>query len=216
MSYLIEKVNNQSQNTNSEISLAVDELSDVSGTLGVDRYLVKTASDWDITTINFSDITLGSLQFNYFGTVTTGSPGIGSSTQFTIGNRFIYRHASGTRYDNGITPRSSIASIAGVGGTSSDWIMSYYVPAGKWLLYTTTPIRRYSSSTMSLQWTDGTNYFGCQIALDDSSKTPDVHVAYVDLSATTEIWLEVMAANQSYLHAAFQHQAVAFNFVKVG
>lgn len=209
------KVQSQEANVNGEINVAVDQLSDFSGTPSANDFCVfGSGTDWTPGALQNTDA--GSNGYSYFGTLTTGSPSIGASSRFDVGNRFIYRKGSGSNYlDALISPNTTVAATAGVGGTSSDWYMSFDVGAGDWLIYTTTPIRPYSSSTMTLQWTDGTNYYGPQLEMNQAFKCPDVHVAYMSLSSTTEVWLRVMASNNSYLHAASQHQAVAFNFLKV-
>lgn len=210
------KVQAQEPDENGQINVAVDQLNDFNGTPSANDYLVfGSGSDWTPGALDSQDI--GSNGYSYFGTTTTGSPSIQASTRFDVGDRFIFRKNSGLNYiDALVSPRTTISSIAGVGGTSPDWYMSFDIDAGDWLIYTTTPIRNYSSSQMTLQWTDGTNYFGPKLELDQNLKCPDIHIAYMSLSSTTEVWLRVMASNNSYLHGASQHQAVAFNFLKVG
>lgn len=210
------KVQSQEPNSNGQINVAIDQLNDFSGTPSESDYLIfGSGTDWEPGAL--ASQAIGENGYSYFGTGTGGSPNIQSGTRFDVGDRFIFRRNSGLSYiDSLVSPNITVASIAGVGGTSADWYMSFDVDAGDWLIYTTTPIRNYSSSQMTIQWTDGTNYFGPKLELDQIVKCPDVHVAYMSLSSTTEIWLRVMASNQSYLHGGSQHQAVAFNFLKVG
>ena len=210
------KVQAQEPDENGQINIAVDQLNDFSGTPSANDYLVfSSGSDWTPDILDSQDIGLNG--YSYFGTGTSGTPSIQPATRFDVGDRFIFRKNSGLNYlDALVSPRTTISTIAGVGGTSADWYMSFDIDAGDWLIYTTTPIRNYSSSQMTLQWTDGTNYFGPKLELDQNMKCPDVHVASISLSSTTEVWLRVMTSNNSYLHGSNQHQAVAFNFLKVG
>ena len=210
------KVQSQAADVNGVIAVPVDQLSDFSGTPNTnDLCVFGSGTDW--TPAVFSNtIDAGTNGYSYFGVYNSGSVGIANNTRFDVGNRFIYRRGSGSSYlDSSITPNTTVASTAGVGGTSSQWYMSFDVGAGNWLIYTTTPIRPYSSSTMTLQWTDGSNYYGPKLEMNQAFKCPDVHISYVSLSSTTEIWLRVMASNNSYLHTANQHTAVSFNFLKV-
>jgi len=214
MSYLINKVQAQEPNADGQINISIDQLNNFSGTPSLNDYLVfGSGSDWNPDVLNLN---LGTNGYSYFGTKDVGSTGFTSSTRFDVGNRFIYRQVNGPSYTSAlISPNTTVASTAGVGGTTTAWYMSFDVDAGDWLIYSTIPIRPQSSSQMTLQWTDGTNYFGPKLELDQSVKCPDVHIAYMSLSSTTEVWLRVMASNNSYLHTTTQHQAVAFNFLKV-
>lgn len=216
MSYLINKVQDQKPDVDGQINVAIDQLNNFTGTPSTNDFLVfGSGSDW--TPDTFTPEQIGDHGFSYHGVFTSGSVGIQDSTRYDVGNRFIFRQSSG--YDTSestISPNTTVASTAGVGGTTTAWFMSWDVDPGDWLFYTTTPIRPYSSSQMTLQWTDGTNYYGPKLELDESVKCPDVHIAYISISSTTELWLEVMASNNSYLHSSNQHQAVAFNFIKIG
>lgn len=216
MSYLVNKVQSQPPNTTGEISVTVDQLNNFAGTPTANDFLVfGSGSDWTPDTLITEP--LGDHGFSYHGVFTGGSTSIATNTRFDVGDRFIFRQSSGyDALESTISPNTTVASIAGVGGTTTSWYMSWDVDAGDWLFYTTTPIRPYSSSQMTLQWTDGTNYYGPKLELDQSIKCPDVHIAYISLSSTTEIWLEVMASNNSYLHSSNEHPAVAFNFIKIG
>ena len=215
MSYLINKVQNISPDSSGNIDISIEQMSDFSGNPSSNEKIVfSNSSNW--VPGSFANKEVGDDGYNYFGTTATGSPGIASNTRFDVGNRFIFRKASGTTAINSlVAPITTVAATAGVGGTSSSWYMSFNVTSGNWLVYSTVPVRPYSSSTMTLQWTDGTNYYGPKLEMSQSFKCPDVHIAYISLNSTTEIWLEVMASNNSYLHAANQHEAVSFNFIKV-
>lgn len=215
MSYLINNVQNISPNSSGNINISLEQMSDFAGNpLTNNKIVFSNSSNWVPGT--FPNKEIGDDGYNYFGKLTTGSPGIASNTQYDVGNRFIFRRSSGTSAINSlITPNTTVATTAGVGGSSSQWYMSFNVTSGNWLFYSTIPIRPYSSSTMTLQWTDGTNYYGPKLEMSQSFKCPDVHIAYISLNSTTEVWLEVMASNNSYLHAANQHEAVSFNFIKV-
>ena len=84
------KVQSQEANVNGVIDVAVDQLSDFSGTPSANDFCVfGSGTDWTPGALLNTDA--GSNGYSYFGVYNSGSVGIASNTRFDVGNRFIYR-----------------------------------------------------------------------------------------------------------------------------
>lgn len=217
MSHNKTTVGGQSPDSAGEISIALNDLSDVSGSPSTGDALVYGGANWAPTApTGDAATTLPYSGYNEYDAY------VGGAKYFSTSDYAMFSHY---RWRNNMIGGPYTASFwvdatdPPSANTNTKWVMAYDLPSGLWLI-DCTPNFTFSSSTdyVDLAWFDTSgNQYSSLVRFQEGRPSPANVWAVVDVSAPTRVYLKCVVVSGSISQARDDTpRNIAFQFIKIG
>ena len=220
MSHNQTTVGGQSPNSAGEISVALNDLSDVSGSPSTGEALVYDGSGWAPASIGAVSTTLP-----YSAYVSDQSSWGAGSYKIITGHWVSWRKYSarndmiGGPYNTTFWMSSSTAHTS---LSNTKWCMGFKLPSGKWIVRGVLNVR-HSNSTNYLEagWFDGAgNQYGNIVrSMRGRSAGSCIVWGLIDISSLTEVFIKCTYASHAtglQIPTPAETRCIAYQFIKIG